>query len=244
MRAHTRASLLSQIKDRFPPVESLRFYAALFNNEFSYDATIRAHLQDLSRSIGCRGLREIQLKKLALAVRSLDISQVDEQDLRATIEDELPAPGRPSHFDVRLQLFEGLPFSTRHLEKVIPLPQAIEGTQVFRKIFTDRTILDITAAVGAIEAWYVPLAARLASYYLALGYTPHQVATYTLHKDADVAHSETALRFVATYSTAADHDLILDAVETGFRSVALYDEARFAAALDTSRSLEQWFNNA
>jgi len=235
---------VDDIRRKFPPIDSLPFYAALFADQFSIEATMRAQLQDLSRSIGCRGLREIQIHKLDLAKESMTITDSDWRLLRDTIEDELPGPGRASHFDVRLQLFEGLQFSREALETVIPLPQSVEGTRIFRKLFEDRSLLEITAAVGAIEQWYVPLAAQLEAHYLRMGYTQRQVATFALHKEADVQHSETALYFAAKYSQRADHAAILEAVDAAFCSVRLYDAARFAAATDNHRGLKDFLSHA
>jgi hypothetical protein len=234
------SSIRRRILSEFPPISDFRYYAALFRGDFSVEQTMKAHLQDLARSIGCRGLREIQLRKLDKYLASNLISQEDCELLRAVIEDELPAPGRPSHFDVRVQMFDHLPYDIGTLESVVPLPEAVEATRIFRSIFVDCDLLAITAAVGAIEMWYVPLAADLESCYLHLGYTPHQVATYTLHKQADTNHSTAALEFVERYAPEHFHDDIINAVVAGLRSVRLYDDARYIAATDASRSIADY----
>lgn len=236
--------LLTRIRSLYPDFRELTYYKALLNSEFSESQTMCAHLQDLARSIGCRGLREIQLAKLEEQVALGRVSPSDAQCLRETIEDELPGPNRPSHFDIRLQMFAGMPFSRDLLETVRPLPPAKQATAIFRSLLTDRGLLEITAAVGAIEEWYVPLAAMLEQAYLALGYSTGQVATYALHKSADVAHSESALAFVDKYSRPGDYPAILQAVRDGFRSVELYDDARYLAATDTSVTFRNYLATA
>ncbi len=201
---------------------------------------MKAHLQDLARSIGCRGLREIQLTKLHLAQEERSFDENDVEALKAAIEDELPGEGRLSHFEIRLQMFDDLGYSREELETVEPLPESTEATALFRSIFVDRSLLEITAAVGAIEQWYVPVAALLEKIYLGMGYSGFQVATYTLHKSADVHHSHAALSFVDKYAEPSDLDLIIDAVDAGFRSVRRYDDGRYAAAVDHTRSIADY----
>ncbi|MBE9113086.1 hypothetical protein IQ273_27255 [Nodosilinea sp. LEGE 07298] len=213
-----------------PNFLEMNYYKSLFQGSFSKEQTMKAHLQDLARSLGCIGLREIQLNKLAELVKSETVSHEDAEELREVILDELPSLDRKSHYEVRLQMFEGYGYSEPELKRVIPLPEAKEATRIFRNIFYNRSLLEITIAVGAIENWYVPLAAELEKCYLGLGYTPYQVATYTLHKQADYEHSKACYKFIDRYSSLLDENLLLEAVREGFRSVILYDDARYKAA--------------
>lgn len=222
------------ILSEFLVPETLPYYRKLFDGGYSFEATMRAHLQDLARSIASRGLREIQLRKLDLLQASNSLAVSDCLSLREVIEDELPGPGRRSHFDVRIQMFSHLGLPVEHLETIQPLPDAAEAARIFRSIFVERELLEITAAVGAIEMWYIPLAERLERTYLALGYSTSQVATYSLHKTADINHSDVAISFVEKYADPKEYSRILEAVRLGFESVRLYDVARFKAASDTT----------
>lgn len=224
-----------------PTFSDLEYYARLQRQEFSYEQTMRAHTQDLARAIGCRGLRELQLAALEDARMGEDVDEVDAAVLQEVIEDELPSPGRRSHFDARIQMFDGSDVGQACLEQVIPLPATIAGISVFRELFESGSLLEMTVAIGAIEAWYVDVAHRLEGLYLGLGYSDAQVATYTLHAHADVEHSTAALGFVDKYATASEHATMMRAVSEGFRSVRLFDEARLEAAT-TPGSLLDLFN--
>ena len=202
---------------------------------------MRAHVQDLARSISSRGLREIQLEKLERFRKKNVNADADCRSLQDVIEDELPATGRLSHFQVRIQMFSDLNMSIEQLERVQQLPDSAEAARIFRSIFVDGTLMEITAAVGAIEKWYIPLADRLERTYLALGYSPYQVATYSLHKVADVGHSDVAISFVEKYAQPSEYSKIIEAVRLGFESVRLYDVARFVAATNEVRSLDSYF---
>jgi len=234
-------ALIETLKTHFPPYDSLRYYHGLFRGDFSREDTMRAHSQDLARSVGCLGLREIQIAKLGAFCTCRGVEPKDQLDLRSAIEDELPAAGRPSHLDVRLQMFDNLGLTVDNLMSVLPLPQAVEGTRLFRSIFTDRDLLEITAAVGTIDLWYVPLARLLFESYLSLGYSAHQLATYSLHMDADTHHSSAALSFVEKYVALSEHAQVISSIHTGFQSVVLYDEARYAAATDRERHFNSFF---
>ncbi|MGH9560198.1 MAG: iron-containing redox enzyme family protein, partial [Terracidiphilus sp.] len=222
-----------------PAYKSLRYYGSLFRGEFSKEDTMKAHLQDLARSVGCQGLRQIQLLALDEFCGEHVVDPVDHEHLREAIEDELPGDERPSHWDVRLQMFEGLGFAKHSLMSVTPLQPANEATSLFRDVFT-LSLLEMTAAVGSIELWYVPLASRLFECYRKLGYSDYQLATYSLHATADIGHSSAALAFVDKYSAPDQHAHLLAAVRQGFKSVILYDEARFAAAMDKARDFEDY----
>lgn len=213
-----------------PNFKSFTYYRDLFNDDFSKEQTMKAQLQDLARSIACRGLREIQLEKLDEAVILGGVTQIDGNILKETILDEFSSENTKSHYDIRLQIFDESNYSKKDLEKVLPLPEAKKATEIFRKIFYKGTLIEITAAIGAIEKWYFPLAKELESQYLSLGYTQSQVATYTLHKEADIDHSRVCYDFIEKYSKLTEEHLILNAVKQGFKSVILYDEARYRAA--------------
>lgn len=205
-------SLLAQIRSAYPLPQKLPYYERLFSSGWDYDATVRAHLQDLARALGCRGLREIQLERLDDALQSGGADPLDLEGLREAIVDELDAPGKRSHYEVRLMLFEGMGVTQEELERVEPTEESRQGTAIFREIFELGSLVEITAAVGAIEEWYVPLAAQLEACYLELGYTKRQVSTYTLHKVADLRHSAAALGFVAKYAKASEANAVLGAV--------------------------------
>lgn len=213
-------------------ISELRYYRALFAGEFSYAQTLKAQLQDLARSIACQGLREMQMKLISDWESADRISSSDASDLARTVQDELATDGQPSHLDVRLQIFDGLGYERARLERVRPLPPASEAAAIFRSLFEESGLLEMTAAVGAIEQWYVPIAAKLEDQYLSMGYSKYQVATYTMHKRADISHSKSALSFVDRYAKEEDRQRIMNAITAGFRSVKLYDEARYLAAID------------
>lgn len=223
-------SLTDMIDAVAPDFYKMTYYKNLFEGEFTKEQTMKAQLQDFARSIGCQGLREIQLKKLNDAVRLGIINHVDGNELRETILDELSSPSKKSHYEIRLQIFENSGYSESTLKKVIPLVDAENATKIFRNIFEQHNLLEITAAVGAIEKWYFPLASKLEKCYLKLGYTQSQVETYTLHKQADQEHSRVCYKFIEKYSMLSEKDVILSAVTEGFRSVILYDDARYTAA--------------
>lgn len=213
-----------------PTFSELEYYSRLQRNEFSFSQTMRAHTQDLARSVGCRGLRELQLAALVDARMAASFDDVDAAELQAVIEDELPSPGRRSHFDVRAQMFEGTGVGPDCLDRVIALAATSAGITVFCQLFESGSLLEMTAAVGAIESWYVDVARRLERLYLALGYSDTQVETYALHAQADVWHSTAALSFVDKYVTPSEHAGVVRAVNDGFRSVRLLDEGRLEAA--------------
>jgi Iron-containing redox enzyme len=222
---------ISELIDSLSPnYLEMDYYRHLFQDSFSKEQTMKAHLQDLARSLGCLGLREIQLNKLEKLVESEIVSYEDAEELREVICDELPSPNRKSHYEVRLQMFEGCGYSEPQLKRVIPVAEAQEATKIFRNIFHDRSLLEITVAVGAIEKWYVPLAAELEECYLKLGYTPYQVATYTLHKEADEEHSKACYKFINKYSFLLNEYSLIEAVNEGFKSVIMYDNARYKVA--------------
>ena len=118
-----------------PDFSDLEYYARLQRHEFSYEQTMRAHTQDLARSIGCRGLRELQLAALAAFRMAGSVDEGDAAALQEVIEDELPSADRRSHFDVRAQMFDGSPVSQGNLEEVTSLPATIAGIGVFRRLF-------------------------------------------------------------------------------------------------------------
>ena len=160
--------------------------------------------------------------------------------LEAVIEDELPGAGRRSRFEVRAQMFDGSGVPATWLQHVVALGATNEGIRVFRALFESGCLLEMTVAVGVIEAWYVDVARRLEALYLNLGYSAGQVATYTLHARADVGHSTVALEFVDEYAAAADHADLVQAVRRGFQSVRLFDQLRLEAAT-TRGSLQDLF---
>jgi len=57
-------TLIDDLERMSPDYRKMRYYRELFKGNFSKEQTMKAHLQDLSRSAGCLGLREIQLEKL------------------------------------------------------------------------------------------------------------------------------------------------------------------------------------
>ncbi len=156
-----------------------------------------------------------------------------------TIKDEDATSSRPSHLDIRLQIF-GDRYPKETLLTVDPRPEVKEANRLFRLIFTDRSLLEMTAAVGGIEEWYVPIAAMLEDCYLRLGYTTRQVETYSLHKTADRDHSTAAIAFVGKYAHPEREGAILKSVEDAFSTTSLYDLARFRAATDRTRGFESY----
>ena len=237
------SSLLAQIRSAYPDPQSLPYYERLFSSGWDFDATVRAHLQDLARAIGCRGLREIQLARLDEFARGGKADLADIEGLREAILDELDAPGKKSHYEIRLMLFDGMGLLQEELECVEPTEESRKGTFMFREIFERGSLVEITAAVGAIEEWYVPLAARLEAAYLGLGYSKRQVSTYTLHKVADIRHSNAALGFVCKYAEVSEAPNVLEAVRKAFDSVIYYDRARFVAAQSAGRSIGNTLRN-
>ena len=230
------------MRQEFPAFDDLRYYRLLAQRRWNVQQTMKAHLQDLARSIGCRGLREIQLTKLRDAVMDGEVHATDAADLEEAILDEFPVGDKPSHFDVRLQLFSELGYSAQELETVRPLAPTRDATARFRTIFDDRSLLEISAAVGAIELWYVPVARRLEELYLELGYSQYQVATYTLHGHADIYHSATALGFVEHHARQEDLPALLSTVRAAFASVRRYDDGRYEAAADDSVTFEAYLS--
>ncbi|MBU1619062.1 MAG: hypothetical protein KJ556_10385 [Gammaproteobacteria bacterium] len=225
-----KITLTSQIDLISPNYKKLPFYKNLFEKRYTKEQTMKSHLQDLARSLGCQGLREIQISKLKDACENGLIEKEDAEKLLDVILDELPAENKKSHLDIRLQMFSESGYSIEQLKKVKPLPEAVAATKIFRDIFEKRNIFEITAAVGAIEKWYVPLAAELESIYLEIGYSSYQVATYSIHKVADQIHSDVCFGFISKYVDESELVNIIDAVADGFKSVLIYDEARFKAA--------------
>lgn len=234
MRTIESMSLREQILNVFPDFTDLPYYGALAAGTVTYEQSMRAHTQDLARSIGCRGLREIQLEHLNAALEHGNVTRLDASALREAIEDEVTSDPARSHYAVRLQMFANPAVRGQSLEFVRSLAPTRQATEMFRSLFESGSLITMTAAVGAIELWYVPVAERLEQLYLDLGYTPYQVATYTLHKEADVLHSQTALDFVETYVESEDWPLVIAAVRLGFDSVRLYDEGRLEAAESTT----------
>ena len=232
--------IIKEIEGMFVNIEQLPYYSSLLKNEFTNQDTMRAQLQDLGRAVGCMGLRNIQIAKLKEEHANGCIQPNDFKRLHEAIIDEDEQNERPSYFDIRLQIFTDK-YPKDVLLSVDPLPEVKEANKRFKALFTDRSLVEITAAVGSIEKWYVPVAAMLEKAYLMLGYTPRQVETYTLHKIADVEHSEIALDFVIKYANSREKkDAVLNVVKEGFATTYLYDLARQKAAKDKSRTFESY----
>lgn len=227
------------IKNKFISLEDLPYYNALSKREFNIEDTMRAQLQDLGRALGCQGLRDIQISKLTNAFNQNIINVNDYKVLLATIKDEDASHNRQSHLDMRLQIFEGI-CPKDILLNVNPLPQVKRANNCFRDIF-NRSLLEITAAVGAIERWYFPVAEFLEEQYLKRGYTSRQVYTYTIHKVADIEHSSVALDFVfRNVKNNKEKQKVIKAVEDAFKTTKIYDEARYIAAKDKQRTFESY----
>jgi hypothetical protein len=222
--------LLAQIEQAAPKFEELPYYRALAAGEFTYQQTINAQLQDLGRSIACRGLREMQVAKLWDAASDGRIAIQDLKLLLAAIEDEAGRDSAPSHFEIRLQMFEPLGVSVAELETVQALPPAREASQIFRALFDLEDVRLTTIGVGAIEHWYVPVASRLFKLYRELRYSDHQLETYSLHAEVDQEHSRTALEFFSKSCDSIDPGALAEVLSLSFRSVRLYDDARYDAA--------------
>src|SRR5437870_1621322 len=77
-RSMETAAVRSRAQDAWgdlaPSFSDLEYYAELARGSFTLEQTLRAHTQDLARSIGCRGLRELQLLALQRAVESGQVS--------------------------------------------------------------------------------------------------------------------------------------------------------------------------
>lgn len=234
--------LIELIDSIAPDPAKMPYYSALFAGSFTKDQTMAAQLQDLARSLGCTGLREIQIEKLNSLLRKGCIDLSDSAALMQIIADEFEGENKKSHYAIRLQIFDGSGYTRSLLERVSPLAASRNATSIFRSIFQQSGLLEITAAVGAIERWYAKLAGKLEETYLKLGYSPYQVETYRLHKNADIWHSTTSIRFVEKYLHLTTPEKVTNSIKEGFESVLLYDEARHEAAL-LGGPLEQFFNS-
>lgn len=235
-------NLIEIIDSIAPDPTKMPYYSALFAGEFTKDQTMAAQLQDLARSLGCIGLREIQIEKLNNLMSKGCIDSSDGAALMEIIADEFEGENKKSHYAIRLQIFDGSGYTRSQLEQVSPLEASRKATSIFRNIFEQSGVLEITAAVGAIERWYAKLAGKLEEAYLNLGYSPYQVETYHLHKNADIWHSTTSIGFVEKYLHLTTPEKITQSIKEGFESVLLYDEARHEAALRNS-PLAQYLNS-
>ena len=231
--------IFNDIKDEFIELKNMPYYYALSEGKFNKEDTMRAQLQDLGRSLGCKDLRSIQTAKLIESFNSNIVSYKDYISLLSAIKDEDETHNKQSHLDMRLQIFEGI-CPKEVLLTVDPLLQVKEANKSFRDIF-DRSLLEITATIGAIELWYFPIAEFLESQYLKRGYTQRQVYTYTIHKTADIAHSKIALDFVARHiKSDEERKAVIKSIRDGFRTTMLYDEARYSAAINKDRTFESY----
>lgn len=228
-----QAELWSIASRAFPSLRELPYYEALFASQLSYEQSMKAQLQDLARAVSSHDLRDLQRAKLAAAVAEGRVRTSCAERLFATIDDEDQTAEHASHYQIRLQIFDGAGFTRHQLETAAPVQETQTASATFRSVFELGSITDICVAVGAVEAWYASIAPKIGEALSGLGYTDHQLETYRIHSAADDRHASEAFEFAATYSSLRTADMA-ETARRAFDSVKLYDQARFRVAFDST----------
>jgi len=190
---------------------------------------LEAEVVELYRALRTRDrVHGAYARALDAARREGVLSASDLRTLNAVLEDEGQTDEHADHLDLRLQVF-----ASRGWSRDIRLPEDGELERInaaWLAIAEEANAFELIAIHAAIEAWYVPIAGFFEAQYLGRGFTPFEVETYAIHKDADQWHSSAAFVVLGKHAGAFDLDGIVGAVRRTFRTVRAYDQAKLVRA--------------
>jgi hypothetical protein len=84
-------------------------------------------------------------------------------------------------------------------------------------------VFELLAILGAIEDWYVPVAAFFEAEYRRRGFSGREVETYSVHRAADAWHSNASLSALERHEGRLDPESLARYVAAAFETARVYD---------------------
>jgi hypothetical protein len=223
------STLRDSLASCYPSVEQLPFCAALRRGLFDKDEVLCAEVVEIYRALLVRDrIKRACESKLTLAVESGVLSMSGAATIRTVVDDEGETEDHLDHLDMRFKLFRSL--GVARDVRLLPHRQLDEINAAYVTLIEASDVFEVIGINAAMEDWYAPVSGFFEAQYLSRGFTLEEVETYTVHKAADVWHSNAGYQVLTEHQGAFDIASVADAVRRVFATSLAYDTMKLELA--------------